>query len=204
MNITFNTVAKVTLTHLSNRIIIYNPDENTFEIKAQQLPDKLPAFCFPGSADMSQMVPTIVTWDRVPGYGSSFSFRNTFQAIITTNGINSSTIYNYKQLKWSYDSASSGIHAQTEVLSIVNDSNVVYPDRFIFTIGGDITNVACNITNGLQVASFRGSTYEGYEIRFCAICFNELNYIVKIGAQKKKLAEYSTLKKGFITEKFVY
>ncbi|UJR12549.1 hypothetical protein I4U23_016725 [Adineta vaga] len=157
---------------------------------------------FPGQIAHRSIWAFVVTWDRVPGYGLSVSFRNTFQAIVTTNGINSFAIYNYEQLQWSYGSASSNIHAQagfnagdmnnsfvieksftSEVLSIVNDSNVAYPGRFIFAIGGDITNVACNTTNGLQVAPFRGSTYGGYEVRFYGICFDELNYIVKIDGQ---------------------
>ena len=157
---------------------------------------------FPGQSSHRFIWAFVVTWDRVPGYGLSLEYRNTFQAIIATNGINSFAIYNYDQLQWSYGTASNNIHAQAGfnagdmnnsfvieksftpgVLSIVNDSNVGLPGRFIFAIGGDITDVQCNTTSGLQIAPFRGSTYGGYEIRFYGICFNELDYIVKIDQQ---------------------
>ncbi|CAF3365935.1 unnamed protein product [Rotaria socialis] len=164
--------------------------------------DRIVANAFPAQATHRFIWAYVVTWYEVPGYGLSANFRNTFQAIITTNGINSFAIYNYDKLQWTVGSASSSVHAQAgfnagdlknyflinksftpQIVQIVGDSNVQFPGRFIFSIGGDINDVECNTPDGLQVAPFRGSPDGGYEIRLYGICFNETNYIVKLDQQ---------------------
>ncbi|CAF4072148.1 unnamed protein product [Rotaria sordida] len=164
--------------------------------------DQIVANAFPGQATHRFIWAYVVTWYEVPGYGLSSLYRNTFQAIITTNGINSFSIYNYDKLQWTVGSASSSVHAQAgfnagdmknyflidksftpQVVQLVDNSNIQFPGRFIFSISGDIADVECNTPDGLQVAPFRGPPEGGYEIRLYGICFNETNYIVKLDQQ---------------------
>ena len=164
--------------------------------------DQIVANAFPGQVTHRFIWAYVVTWHEVPGFGLSTLYRNTFQAIITTNGINSFSIYNYDKLQWTAGSASQSVHAQAgfnagdmknyflidksftpQVVQLVGDSNVQFPGRYIFSISGDIADVECNTTYGLQVAPFRGPPEGGYEIRLYGICFNETNYIVKVDQQ---------------------
>ncbi len=133
------------------------------------------------------------------GFFLSSSFRNTFQAIIATNGINSFSIFNYGKLQWTTGLLSQSVHAQagfnagdlknyflidklftSQVVELVNDSNIQFPGRFLFSIGGNIADVDCNTSDGLQIVPFRGSPDGGYEIRLYGICFNKINYIIKV------------------------
>ncbi|CAF3662780.1 unnamed protein product [Adineta steineri] len=164
--------------------------------------DQIIANAFPGQVTHRFIWAYVVTWYEVPGFGLSQLYRNTFQAIITTNGINSFSIYNYDKLQWTVGSASDNIHAQAgfnagdmtnyflipksftpQIVQLVSDSNVQFPGRFIFSISGDIADVECNTPDGLQIAPFRGPPDGGYEIRLYGICFNESNYIVKFDQQ---------------------
>jgi hypothetical protein len=164
--------------------------------------DRMVGDAFPGQITHQFIWAFVVTWHEVPGYGLPTSYRNTFQAILATNGISSFAIYNFEKLQWTSGSASNNIHAQAgfnagdlvnyflinksfspAIVTIVNDSNINYPGRFIFSVGGDITDVECNTPDGLQVAPFRGSPEGGYEIRLYGICFNETNYIIKTDRQ---------------------
>lgn len=164
--------------------------------------DRMVGDAFPGQITHKFIWAFVVTWHEVPGYRLSTLYRNTFQAILATNGISSFTIYNFEKLQWTSGSASSNVHAQAgfnagdlvnyflinksfspAIVNIVNDSNINYPGRFIFSVGGDITDVECNTPGGLQVAPFRGSPEGGYEIRLYGICFNETTYIIKTDRQ---------------------
>jgi hypothetical protein len=164
--------------------------------------DRIVGNAFPGQTTHRFIWAFVVTWYEVPGYQLSPSYRNTFQAILATNGINSFAIYNYEKLQWTSGTASNNVDAQAgfnagdltnyflidksfspAIVTIVNDSNIGYPGRFIFAIGGDIADVECNTLDGLQVAPFRGSPDGDYEIKLYGICFNETDYIIKIDQQ---------------------
>ena len=157
---------------------------------------------FPGQTTHPFIWAFVVTWYEVPGYGLTLSLRNTLQAILATNGINSFAIYNYEKLQWTVGSASNNVHAQAgfnagdlknyflidksfspAIVNLVNDSNVGFPGRFVFSTEGAITEVSCNDSSGLQVAPFRGPPEGGYEIQLYGICLNETNYIIKIDQQ---------------------
>ncbi|UJR16913.1 hypothetical protein I4U23_003811 [Adineta vaga] len=141
----------------------------------------------------------VATWYEVPGYGLPSTLRNTFQAIVMTNGINSFSIFNYGQLQWTSSSVSGSVHAQAgfnagdmknyflidksftlQVTELVKDSNIQYPGRFVFSIGANITDTKCHTADGLQIVPFRGSPTGGYEIQLFGICFKERNYQIKI------------------------
>ncbi|CAF1038779.1 unnamed protein product [Rotaria magnacalcarata] len=142
----------------------------------------------------------VATWYRVPGHQSSPG-RNTFQAIITTNGFYSFTIFTYHQLQWSAGlwggypqigfNAGDQVNYFTleksfspDVVEVVNDSNIGVPGQFVFHTTGNISDVECNSVEGLQSMPFRGSMYGGYEFRLSGICFNQSDYTVEIDGQQ--------------------
>lgn len=123
------------------------------------------------------------------------------QAIITTNGLYSFTMFTYHQLQWSsglwggYPQI--GFNAGDEinyfklnqsftpdVVEVVNSSNIGVRGQFVFHTTGNISDVECNSPDGLQAIPFRGSMYGGYKFRLSGICFNESNYTVQIDGQE--------------------
>ncbi|CAF1400827.1 unnamed protein product [Didymodactylos carnosus] len=152
---------------------------------------------FPTLVSHTMLWAYVVTWYKVPpGHGWSTP-RNTFQAIITTNGIYSFTIFTYYKLEWS--AGAWGGYPQVEfnagdqenyytieksfspnIQSIVDDSNIGVQGQFIFHTTGDIGNVECNTKDGLLISPYRGLTFGGYDFRLYGICFNETSYIVEI------------------------
>ena len=141
----------------------------------------------------------VATWYRVPAHQAGPG-RNTFQAIIATNGLYSLTIFTYHKLEWSagawggypqigfnagdqvnYWALESSFSA--DVINAVQESNVGRPGQFIFLTNGNISSLQCNSTEGLQSSPFRGSMHGGYLIRFFGLCFPERSYIVEIDDQ---------------------
>ncbi len=123
------------------------------------------------------------------------------QAIITTNGLYSFTMFTYHQLQWSAGLWGGfpqiGFNAgdqvnyfklnqsfTSDVVKVVNYSNIGVPGQFVFHTTGNISNVECRSPDGLQALPFRGSMYGGYEFRLSGICFNESNYKVEIAGQE--------------------
>ncbi|CAF3871380.1 unnamed protein product [Rotaria sp. Silwood2] len=142
----------------------------------------------------------VVTWERVPGHAPNPS-RNTYQAIIATNGLYSFTIFLYNQLEWSAGAWGSypqvGFNAGDEVnyftleksftadvITVVHDSNIGVPGQFIFMTNGLISEVRCNSSGGLQSSPFRGSMHGGYPLRLFGICFHESSIIVEINGKR--------------------
>ncbi|CAK9188726.1 unnamed protein product [Sphagnum troendelagicum] len=151
----------------------------------------------------------VATWYRVPGHMTDPG-RNTYQAIITTNGLYSFTLFTYNQLQWSAGlwggfpqigfNAGDQVNYFTleksftaNVITVVQDSNIGVPGQFIFHTTGNISDVQCNSTEGLQSSPFRGSMYGGYELRLFGICFNESSYIVEINGQELENCELTTV-----------
>ena len=104
----------------------------------------------------------VTTWYQVPEFPTGPpSINNTFQAIITTNGINSFAIYNYERLVWptttSNRRAQAGFNAgdgrtfyiingsfTQDILSLNSRSNVELGGKWIFRVdGANITSAAC-------------------------------------------------------------
>ncbi|XP_018417665.1 PREDICTED: alpha-tectorin-like [Nanorana parkeri] len=103
----------------------------------------------------------IVTWYEMVFYGAAVKKRNTFQAVLTSDGYQYFVIMNYKKIEWTTGTASEGdpdtglggTPAQAgfnsgdeinyfnipgsrtnEVLKITSTSNVNYPGRWIFQV----------------------------------------------------------------------
>ncbi|CAF3513007.1 unnamed protein product [Rotaria sp. Silwood1] len=142
----------------------------------------------------------VATWDRVPGHLTNIG-RNTYQAIIATNGLYSFTIFLYNQLEWSAGAWGGypqvGFNAgdqvnfftlansfTADVVSVVDDSNVGVPGQFFFLTNGNISEVRCNSTQGLQSSPFRGSMHGGYQLRLFGICFHESSSTVEINGNR--------------------
>ena len=70
------------------------------------------------------------------------------------------------------------------VIQAVNNSNIGVRGQFVFHTTGDIRDVECNSSAGLQAMPFRGSMYGGYEIRLSGICFSRPNYTIKVEEQE--------------------
>ncbi|CAF1395608.1 unnamed protein product [Adineta ricciae] len=151
---------------------------------------------FPKLAAQRMLWAFVVTWYDLPDIKNEIN-RNTYQAILTTNGFYSFTLFTYHQLEWSQDST--GNHARIgfnagdnvnyyqlkkslspQILSIVNDSNIGIPGQFIFHTTGHVNDIQCETSTGLQVSPFRGSIYGGYEFRLHGICFNRSTYEIRV------------------------
>ncbi|UJR20267.1 hypothetical protein I4U23_023398 [Adineta vaga] len=142
----------------------------------------------------------VATWYRVPGHRADPG-RNTFQAIIATNGIYSFTIFTYNQIQWSAGAWGGypqvGFNAgdqinyftlensfSADVIQITQESNIGNRGQFIFLTNGNISNVECNTTQGLQSSPFRGSMHGGYQFRLFGLCFPDSKYIVEVNGQE--------------------
>ncbi|CAF1198199.1 unnamed protein product [Adineta steineri] len=151
---------------------------------------------FPKLAAQRMLWAFVITWYELPDNKNDIN-RNTYQVILTTNGFYSFSLFTYHQLQWSQ--GLSGNHAQIgfnagdqinyyrlkrslspEIINIVNESNIGIPGQFIFHTTGNISDVQCETSTGLQISPFRGSIYGGYEIRLHGICFNQSHYEIHI------------------------
>ncbi|CAF4676508.1 unnamed protein product, partial [Rotaria sp. Silwood2] len=141
----------------------------------------------------------IVTWHQLSNSKNSTN-RNTYQAILNTNGFYLFTLFIYHKLQGSQGSSS--IHSQIGfntgdkmkyykekmyfsplVLTIVNDSNIDILDQFVFHTSDNFSDIQYVTSTGLQVSSFRGSIYGRYEFRLHGICFNKSVYEIHIHNQ---------------------
>lgn len=121
----------------------------------------------------------VVTWYRVAAYQSDGRLRNTFQAIVSTNGKFSFTIYNYQNLTWAKNPtanifAQAGFNAgdgnvsfamegslTQNVILLNNKSNINIPGKWIFRIDeNEIADGGCNeggfLTFTPSIVSFLG------------------------------------------------
>ncbi|CAF1023884.1 unnamed protein product, partial [Brachionus calyciflorus] len=134
----------------------------------------------------------IVTWFEVAQYSvSSGRPNNTFQALITTNGRHSFTVFNYHKLEWSR-SENINKHAQvgfnagdgiiyyalnssftSNVTDIVFESNVQRPGRWIFRIDDySIQEGGCNTGGYVNLNPFIVYFIGGEEVLVTGPCFN--------------------------------
>ena len=154
---------------------------------------------FPSLAIHPMLWAFVATWNRVPGHIGG-SQRNTYQAILATNGLYSFVLFTYHQLEWSSGlwggypqvgfNAGDQVNYFTldksfspDVIEIVNMSNIGVPGQYVFHTTGNISDVECETKGGLVSTPTRGSLYGGYELRLHGICFNETTYQVEIDGQ---------------------
>ncbi|RNA00948.1 sushi domain-containing 2-like [Brachionus plicatilis] len=142
----------------------------------------------------------IVTWFQVAQFSQSANFpNNTFQALVTTNGRHSFTIFNYHKLDWSR-SRNVAEHAQVgfnagdgivhfaldksftpNITNIVFESNVNKPGRWIFRIDDTtIEEGGCNTQGNVILSPFVVFFIGGEEILVTGPCFNISQDVAKI------------------------
>ncbi|XP_022104835.1 protein mesh-like isoform X2 [Acanthaster planci] len=153
----------------------------------------------------------IATWNEVPFYGAfgeALQIRNTFQALLVTNGKHAFAIYNYEEIRWTTGTASGGnssnglggTQAQVgfnagdgfnffvvpesrtdAIVDIDKDSNVGTRGRFVFRIdNSDIVDSGCNTdgTGSLTIFPVYSSMLGGDIIRMSGPCLNETSSIM--------------------------
>ncbi|CAF0972463.1 unnamed protein product [Didymodactylos carnosus] len=81
----------------------------------------------------------------------------------------------------------------SQISSIINDSNVNVPGQFIFDTAGQIANADCNTKEGLLTTPFRGSIFDGYDVRVHGVGFTETTYKVMIEEQTIDFCEVASV-----------
>lgn len=132
----------------------------------------------------------IVTWFEL-GLKLNEAPKNTFQAIIATNGRHSFAIFNYHKLEWSKLNHAEQ-HAQagfnhfgdsstyfamnnsytSNILSIQYDSNVKKPGRWIFRIDDDLEEGGCNTQGYVTINPYYVYFIGGEHVQVTGPCFN--------------------------------
>ncbi|XP_062587995.1 LOW QUALITY PROTEIN: sushi domain-containing protein 2-like [Saccostrea cucullata] len=146
----------------------------------------------------------IATWDNVAFFGCSSTGclkRNTFQAVLMTNGQHSFTIFNYANIEWTTGTASSG-NADTglggkpaqvgfnagdgkvyyvvngsrtkDIVNINKKSNVRIPGKFLFRIdSSEIGGGGCNTKGNVIITPRSGPMLGGQHLTFSGPCLEE-------------------------------
>ncbi|XP_062583117.1 sushi, nidogen and EGF-like domain-containing protein 1 [Saccostrea cucullata] len=146
----------------------------------------------------------IATWDDVAFYGCSSTGclkRNTFQAVLITNGLHSFTIFNYANIDWTTGTASGG-NADTglggkpaqvgfnagdgkvyyvvngsrtaDIVNIHKMSNVRIPGKFVFRIdSSEIGGGGCNTEGNVIITPSSGPMLGGQHLTFSGPCIEE-------------------------------
>ena len=142
----------------------------------------------------------VVTWFKVAQYSQSQDLpKNTFQALISTNGRHSFTIFNYHELQWSKSQnidkhAQAGFNAGDGIIyyalnnsftpnitNIAFESNVRKPEKWIFRIDDQsIEEGGCNIQGSVTLNPFVVYFIGGEEILVTGPCFNVNQDVAKI------------------------
>jgi hypothetical protein len=145
-------------------------------------------------ADFSSFRPLwayIVTWVDVAAFSGNTNKKNTFQAVVVTNGRNSFTIFNYETLEWSVSNninqhAQAGFNAgdqinyfvlegsfSIEVVNLTRKTNVGIPGKWIFRIDdSSIEAASCNSTQVfLTTYPIRVSSIGGENLLISGPCF---------------------------------
>ncbi|XP_019614681.1 PREDICTED: sushi domain-containing protein 2-like [Branchiostoma belcheri] len=151
----------------------------------------------------------IATWHNVAYYGSRSSKRNTFQAVLVSNGRHSFAIFNYGDITWTTGTASDG-DAETglggtpakvgfnagdgirffctnssqtdDIVNVETTSNVNMPGRWVFRIDSTvIQNGGCNTDGPNTISPFFGTMLGGARVSISGPCFPGDNIWCKFG-----------------------
>ncbi|XP_041485881.1 sushi domain-containing protein 2-like isoform X2 [Lytechinus variegatus] len=143
----------------------------------------------------------IATWDRVAFFGASdTSIRNSFQAVLVTDGRYSFAIFNYGDINWTTGTASGGnsstglggIPAQVgfnagdgvthynvpasrtaDVVDIETTSNIGVPGRWVFrTDNSNIQGQECTTSGDISLFPLVGSMLGATQVLISGPCFN--------------------------------
>ncbi|XP_030835520.1 sushi domain-containing protein 2-like [Strongylocentrotus purpuratus] len=149
----------------------------------------------------------IATWDRVAFFGASdTSIRNSFQAVMVTDGRYSFAIFNYGDINWTTGTASGGDSgtglggtpaqvgfnagdgvtsysvpgSQTAVVvDIETTSNIGVPGRWVFrTDNSNIEGLECTTSGAISLFPLVGSMLGGTQVLINGPCFNSTNLII--------------------------
>ena len=133
----------------------------------------------------------VVTWYRVGAFSYGINPLNTFQLVLATDGRRSFCFYLYAELRWTYGSASNGVHAQAGfdagdgttfavlpgsftagVVGLVNSSNIGQPGVWAFRVDSAITSAGCTAGSQGQLVPNRGSVFGGQLVTVYGPCLN--------------------------------
>ncbi|XP_063969190.1 protein mesh-like [Lytechinus pictus] len=158
--------------------------------------------------DMSDFVSSwmyIATWDNVAFFGASdTSIRNSFQAVLVTDGRYSFAIFNYGDINWTTGTLSGGnsltglggTPAQVgfnagdgenyysvsgsrtnSIVDIETTSNIGLPGRWVFRIDSEIRGQACTSSGDISLFPLVGSMLGGTQVFVSGPCFNSTSLI---------------------------
>ncbi|XP_035658101.1 sushi domain-containing protein 2-like [Branchiostoma floridae] len=142
----------------------------------------------------------VATWHEVAYYGSSSDKRNTFQAVLVSNGRHSFAMFNYGRITWTTGTASDGDAAtglggtpaqvgfnagngmqyfsvpgsQTHaIVDVETTSNVNIPGRWVFRIDSAvIQDGGCNAEGSIRITPFFGTMLGGTKVKISGPCFD--------------------------------
>eukprot|EP00057_Strongylocentrotus_purpuratus_P021270 XP_011675744.1 PREDICTED: alpha-tectorin-like [Strongylocentrotus purpuratus] len=149
----------------------------------------------------------IATWDKVAFFlASDTSIRNSFQAVMVTDGRYSFAIFNYGDINWTTGAASGGnsdtglggTPAQVgfnagdgkisysvpgsrtaAVVDIETTSNIGVPGRWVFrTDNSNIEGLECTTSGDISLFPLVGSMLGGTQVLINGPCFNSNNLII--------------------------
>ncbi|CAD5126546.1 unnamed protein product [Dimorphilus gyrociliatus] len=157
----------------------------------------------------------VATWHKVAYFGRALEkshIHNTFQAVLTTDGHRSFTIFNYGNISWTTGTSSDGDknglggtqaqagfnagdgrryfnlpHSRTHnIIDVESTSNVGIPGKWIFRI--DLSSIqagGCNEAGQLTLSPFFGHPLGGTLVTLSGPCFNSSSQIVcRFGGHK--------------------
>lgn len=169
--------------------------KNDIEIDLLNQITKLVRNGFPKLAGERMLWAFVITFYEIPSELDPTN-RNTYQFILTTNGYYSFSLVTYEKLDWSIDSYGNqpliGFNDGDQKIfykfnktanEIVKESNIGIDGQYVFHSTGNISDVQCETSDGLQISPFRGSIFGGYEIRLHGVCFNQTDYEIRIDNQ---------------------
>ncbi|XP_035660312.1 protein mesh-like [Branchiostoma floridae] len=143
----------------------------------------------------------VATWHEVAYYGSRSNKRNTFQAVLVSNGRQSFTVFNYGDITWTTGTASGGNSytglggtpaqvgfnagngmqyfsvpgSQTHaIVDVETTSNVNIPGRWVFRIDSAvIQDGGCNAeARTISITPFFGTMLGGTKVKISGPCFD--------------------------------
>ncbi|XP_035685252.1 sushi domain-containing protein 2-like [Branchiostoma floridae] len=154
---------------------------------------------FPQLPDFRATWVFIATWHDVAYYGTRSHKRNTFQAVLASNGRHSFAIFNYGDITWTTGTASDG-NAYTglggvpakvgfnagdgirffctdtsqtaDIVNVETTSNVNIPGRWVFRIdSATIQDGGCHTDGPVTIFPFFGTMLGGTEVSISGPCF---------------------------------
>lgn len=151
---------------------------------------------FPSFYNYRSTVAFVASYYQVAGFGIENLTRDTFQAVICTNGRYSFTIFNYFIIEWfrastTPNGAQAGFNAgdgvnyhvingsfTSDVVSLVNETNVDIPGKWIFRIDqADIEDGGCPETGFVSTKPNSVFVFGGDHVSISGPCFQSTDLV---------------------------